>query len=301
MYFNNSLDLFTHAFPEKRTGKFIQFPITRIFIAVLFLVPVILLSHIIGTEFFKSLGEPYYTFLRYLRDIIFFVLLLIAYKSYTKYVEKRKALELNPKHLWFEFGSGFVISMGVVCFMVVLMTLLGYYSISSFNSPSVLADRTGVYLMASFMEELVFRVILFKLVEEFAGSWIAIVVQGLLFGFAHLGNENATLWTSLSLVISDSILFGAAYMLTRRIWLIWGMHFSWNFFQEGIFGMPNSGFQRDGLIKPIIDGPVWITGGKFGIEASVISIFILFIIGLIILKKAIEYKQLVLPVWVRNK
>ena len=88
-------------------------------------------------------------------------------------------------------------------------------------------------------------------------------------------------------------------MLTRRIWLIWGMHFSWNFFQEGIFGMPNSGYQRDGLIKPIINGPEWITGGKFGIEASVISILILLIIGIIILKKAIEKNQLVLPAWKR--
>lgn len=301
MYFNRSDELFTHVFPEKRTGKFIQFPITRIFIAILFIVPVPVLSNIFGLELFKSAGEPYYTLLRYLRDIIFFVLFLLAYRSYTNYVEKRKALEFKTKDLLAEFGYGSVISMSVVCFMVALMTLSGYYSIESFNSPAVLAGRTGEYIMGSFIEELVFRVIIFKLVEEFAGSWIGLAVQGLLFGFAHLWNENATVWTSLSLVISDTILFGAAFMLTRRIWLIWGMHFSWNFFQEGVFGMPNSGFQREGLIKPLIEGPVWITGGKFGIEASVVSIVILFIIGLMILKKAIERNQLVLPVWIRNR
>jgi membrane protease YdiL (CAAX protease family) len=191
--------------------------------------------------------------------------------------------------------------MAIVFLMVGLMMLMHYYTIETFNSPLVLTDRTVVYFMGSFTEELIFRVILFKLVEEFAGSWISIIIQGLAFGFAHIGNENATLWTSLSLVISDTILFGAAYMLTRRIWLVWGLHFSWNFFQEGIFGMPNSGYQSDGLIKPIIEGPEWITGGKFGIEASVIVILIWFIIGLIILKIAIEKNQLVLPVWKRNK
>ena len=301
MYYNLSNELFTKVIPTKRIGKFIQFPITRIFIAILFLAPVSILANLIGLELLKSLAEPYYTLLRYLRDIILFILFLVAYRSYTNYVENRKALELNTKSFIPEIGLGFFISIGVVCFMVILLMLLGYYRIDSFNSPQVFADRIAEYYMGSFIEELIFRLILFKLVEEFAGSWIGIIVQGLVFGFAHIGNENATIWTSLSLVISDTILFGAAYMLTRRIWLIWGMHFSWNFFQEGIFGMPNSGYQKDGLIRPIINGPEWITGGKFGIEASIISTLILFVLGLIILKKAIEKNQLVLPVWKRNK
>jgi len=300
LYYNKSDELFTKVFPQNQIGKFIQFPITRLFIALLFLLPVSFLANLVGLELIKSLGEPYYTLLRYLRGIIFFVLFLIAYRSYTNYVEKRKALEFNTKSLIPEFGLGFIMSMSIVCFMVALMMLLGYYKIDSFNSPKILTDRTVVYYMGSFTEELLFRVILFKLVEEFAGSWIGIAVQGLVFGFAHIGNENATILTSLSLVVSDTILFGAAYMLTRRIWLIWGLHFSWNFFQEGIFGMPNSGFQRDGLIKPIINGPEWITGGRFGIEASIIVIVIWFIIGLLILRKAIEKKQLVLATWKRK-
>lgn len=301
IYFNKSEELFTKVFPQKRIGKFIQFPITRIFIAVLFLLPVSVLANLVGLELIKSLEEPYYTLLRYLRDMIFFILFLVAYRSYTHYIENRKILEFNTKSFMPEIGLGFFISIGVVCFMVILMMLLGYYRIGSFNPPAVFADRTVEYFMGSFTEELIFRLILFKLVEEFAGSWIGIVVQGLVFGLAHIGNPNATIWTSLSLVISGTILFGAAFMLTRRIWLIWAMHFSWNFFQEGIFGMPNSGFQSDGLIKPIIEGPEWITGGKFGVEASVISILFLLIVGLIILKKAIENNQLVLPVWKRNK
>ena len=301
MYYNKYDELFTKVIPQRRIGKFIQFPITRIFIAILFLLPISILANLVGLELIKSLEAPYYSLLRYLRDIIFFILFLVAYRSYTHYIEKRKAIEFNTKGFIPELGLGFGISLGIVCFMVVLLMLLGYYRIDSFNSPVVLADRTVVYFMGSFTEELIFRIILFKLVEEFAGSWIGIIIQGIVFGFAHIGNENATVWTSLSIVFSDTILFGAAYILTKRIWLIWGLHFSWNFFQEGIFGMPNSGYQRDGLIKPIIDGPEWITGGKFGIEASVVSILILFIIGIIILKKAIEKNQLVLPVWKRVK
>ena len=124
MYYNKSEELFTRVFPQKRIGKIIQFPITRIFIAILFVVPVSLLANLIGLELIKSLGEPYYTILRYLRDIIFFVLFLIAYRLYTNNVEKRKALEFYTKDLISEFGAGFLISMSIVCLMVVLMMFM---------------------------------------------------------------------------------------------------------------------------------------------------------------------------------
>ena len=65
--------------------------------------------------------------------------------------------------------------------------------------------------------------------------------------------------------------------------------------------MPNPGYQGEGLIKPIINGPEWITGGKFGVEASITAALILSIAGLIILKITIKKNQLVLPVWKRNK
>ena len=260
MYYNRSDQLFTKAISHTRIGSITQFPITRIFIALLFLIPVSILDNLVNLDTFKSLGEPYFTLVRYLGGIILFSLFLIAYRSYTHYVEKRKAIEFNTKNFLQEFGSGIAISFGIVCIIVLLMFSLGYYRIESLNSPAILADRTIVYILGSFIEELLFRVIIFKLVEEFAGSWIALLIQGLVFGFIHISNENATLLSSLSIIISSAIFFGAAYMLTKRIWLVWGLHFSWNFFQEGIFGMPNPGYQSNGLIKPVLNGPEWKTG-----------------------------------------
>jgi CAAX protease family protein len=114
-------------------------------------------------------------------------------------------------------------------------------------------------------------------------------------------NPNATLGTSLGLIISTTFLLGGAYMLTRRIWLIMGIHWSWNFFQAGVFGMPNSGTTSRGWIKPEINGQTWITGGAWGIEASVIAIGLMFLAGLFIFLMAIRNGQLVKPIWVRRK
>ena len=77
---------------------------------------------------------------------------------------------------------------------------------------------------------------------------------------------------------------------------------SWNFFQDGIFGMPNSGITEfPSWIVSEISGAKWITGGSFGIEASYIAIFMSLLVGLIIFKGAIQKNQIVKPLWVRKK
>jgi hypothetical protein len=116
----------------------------------------------------------------------------------------------------------------------------------------------------------------------------------------HLGNENATLWTILLVAISD-VLLAAAFIYTRRIWMVWGIHLGWNFFQDGIFGMPNSGITKlPSWINPAINGPEWITGGNFGIEASYIAILLSIVVGIIILKKAMDNGMMVKPFWRRG-
>jgi len=71
------------------------------------------------------------------------------------------------------------------------------------------------------------------------------------------------------LVVTDFLLLGA-FVLTRRLWLVWGIHAGWNFFQDGVFGLPNSGITSlPSWITPEITGPQWLTGGTIGLEASV--------------------------------
>ncbi|OGU58159.1 MAG: hypothetical protein A2V66_12150 [Ignavibacteria bacterium RBG_13_36_8] len=299
--FNSSSELFTKVIPVTWYGKTIQFPITRIFIVLLFLAPVTILANLIGLEFVRSFSEPYSSLLRYSRGLVFLILFILMYGLYTRYIERREPLELSFTKFYKELGFGVSIAFGLVGIMVLFMYVLGFYKIGSFGSLNNMSASFVTQMMVGFTEELIFRLILFKLVEEFAGSWIALIVQALIFGFAHITNPNASVWTSTGLVISDLFLFGGAFMLTRRIWLIMGIHWGWNFFQAGVFGMPNSGIDRPSWIEPIITGPEWITGGAWGIEASYIAIALCLLIGICIFKKAIDNNQLVLPVWRRNK
>ena len=294
-----SEQLFTSVHPQSVLGRIIQFPIVRILIVALFIAPFLLFHNNVIAELIASSSGLLHSLLVYVDVVVSVVIFLLLYYLYVRYVEKRKAWEISRGKSIMEFGWGFFISFALVGFMVLLMYLLGYYRVIQFDSPQIIIDSLFFFGMGSFIQVLAFRVILFRLFEELLGSWLAFVLVAAIFGIAHFQNPNTSLWSTLALIISD-ILLVAAFMYTRRIWLVWGIHMGWNFFQDGIFGMPNSGITSfESWIQPAISGPEWVTGGSFGIEASVIAVLLSLGVAIVILKMSINKKQIVSPVWKR--
>ncbi|NQX94754.1 MAG: CPBP family intramembrane metalloprotease, partial [Erythrobacter sp.] len=163
----------------------------------------------------------------------------------------------------------------------------------------------GVFMsagvVAGFVEEVLFRGIIFRWVEELAGSWAALAVSALLFGFAHAGNENATLFSSVAIAIEAGVLLGAAYMLTRSLWLAVGIHAGWNLTQGLVFDVAVSGFEVNGVVEAQMSGPDWLSGGAFGLEASVIALVVATSAGLVMLRMAGKRGEIVKPLWVKGE
>ncbi|MCU0252879.1 MAG: CPBP family intramembrane metalloprotease, partial [Vicinamibacterales bacterium] len=156
-------------------------------------------------------------------------------------------------------------------------------------------------LGTGFYEELWFRGAIFRLTEEWFGSWIAIVVSSLVFGFVHLSTEGATVMDVTFISIEAGLLLAAAYMLTRRLWLCIGFHAAWNFTQGSVFSGAVSGTQEPtGLIKTTMHGPELITGGNFGMEASVVALVLLTTTGVVMLVMAIRRGEVRSPMWTRR-
>ena len=86
-----------------------------------------------------------------------------------------------------------------------------------------------------------FRGVLFRWLEEFGGSWVALLLTSVLFGAAHLANPNASWIAAIGIALEAGVMLGAAYMLTRSLWLPMGLHAAWNFTQGEIFDIPVSG------------------------------------------------------------
>jgi hypothetical protein len=96
-------------------------------------------------------------------------------------------------------------------------------------------------------------------------------------------------------------MLGAAYMLTRSLWLPMGIHAAWNFTQGEVFDIPVSGTKVHGLVQAKLTGPPLLTGNGFGLEASLIAMVIATLFGIFLLWLAIRKGELMQPWWVRRR
>jgi len=292
-----SQKLLSQAAPKTTAGKILQFPLFRIVLVFLFIGPYLLLhNNLIGDALALSSGNARSLFLA-VDAILSIGIIMFLYSLYTRFIEKRKAFEMSCKQSVRELFTGILISLGLVGGMVLLMAALGYYRIDQMGSPMIFLEGVFFFGMGAFLQVLAFRLVLFKLSEEILGSWLAFILIAVVFSLVHLGNPDAGLLSTVFFILGD-ILLAAAFIYTRRLWMVWGIHLGWNLFQDGVFGMPNSGItDLPSWIQPNISGPEWITGGSIGIEMSVIATVLSLIVGLVIVKKAVEKKQIISPVW----
>jgi hypothetical protein len=90
-------------------------------------------------------------------------------------------------------------------------------------------------------------------------------------------------------------------MLTRRLWPCIGFHVAWNFTQAGVFsGAVSGAFEQPGLLKARLEGPELLTGGAFGMEASLVALLVCTVAGVAILITAVRRGNIVKPSWRRK-
>jgi hypothetical protein len=194
-------------------------------------------------------------------------------------------------------GAGFALMAASVG----LAAVLGIYRITGSGDTSrLLLELVVVAIMPAFTEELLFRGILFRWIEEFGGSWLALAVTSALFGMAHILNPNATWFSSFAIAVEAGVLLGGCYMLTRNLWLAMGLHAGWNFTQGEIFDVPVSGIDEHGLVQAQLSGPELLSGGQFGLEASLICLTIATVTGIVLVVRAAQKEHLIRPHWLRD-
>jgi membrane protease YdiL (CAAX protease family) len=227
-------------------------------------------------------------------------LALAVYWGFVRFVERRPVTELARRGRR-QFGMGLWLGFLLYAASIAILMWLGAYRIEGVNSWLYLLPMLPIAISSGVFEELIHRGVLFRVTEEYLGSWIALAASSLFFGLHHLGNEDGTLQGALFLSVEAGVLLAAAFMLTRRLWLGMGLHMSWNFAQGGIFSGTVSGNDMPpGLITPVISGPELLTGGKFGVEASIIAVTLCTATGLILLVMAIRRGKIIPPLWRRS-
>ncbi|WP_404367876.1 lysostaphin resistance A-like protein [Sphingomonas sp. MMS24-J45] len=228
-------------------------------------------------------------------------IIMLAYWILVRFVERRREVADFATRGWLaELGGGFGAGIVLFSLVFVIILVLGGYRIVGTNSPSVLLLPLATSLLTGLVEETLFRGIFFRLMERLFGSWIALALSGALFGAAHLANPNATLFAGIAIALEAGIMLAALYMLTRRLWAAIGLHAAWNFAQGALYGIPVSGFQQVGLLKPAVSGSTLLTGGAFGAEASLTAVIVDTLFGVALLVLAYRRGNFVAPMWARR-
>jgi hypothetical protein len=225
-----------------------------------------------------------------------------AYRLFTRLLERRRAEELAGGITAVgELASGVAVGLGMIAAPVAILWVGDAYRVVEVSGGLFLIVPLVASATAAFMEELVFRGLLFRIVEERWGSWLALGLTSLLFGLVHAANPEATTWSLATIVLTAGLVLGAAFLATRRLWLPVGIHFAVNFAQGGLFGLPVSGKARQGIAKAEVDGPEILTGGAFGLEASLLLLLLALLVGGWLLRWAHRAGRWRPPFWIRRR
>jgi len=271
-------------------------PFLRLPLALMFLIPVFVMQMLTPRWTRPFVGRPADAVLG---ALVACVLGWLAYRVYVKLIERRRGVEFGAQGAVRELGSGLVIGAALFSATIGVLAALGLYTVQGWRDPAVLIAPLALSVGAAVIEELLFRGVIFRIIEASLGTWIALVISAALFGLVHLGNPNATWRAAAAISLEAGVMLAAAYVLTRRLWLPIGIHAAWNFTQGGIFSVAVSGGKTDGLLVATLNGPSWLSGGEFGAEASVVAMLLCTALGLWLLVLAARRGNFMAPFWKR--
>jgi len=236
------------------------------------------------------------------RNAIILTVVLLTYKLAITRLGEHPRDDLSGRRALPDLAIGLLMGFLIMALSVGAAAIADVYSIiGQGDSRQLVHELVTSAIMPAFMEELLFRGILFRWLEEFAGSWAALIITSALFGAAHLMNPNATPVAAFGIAIEAGVLLGGAYMLTRSLWMPMGLHAAWNFTQGEIFDVPVSGIDEHGLVQAKLSGPALLSGGGFGLEASLFAMVIATAVGVWMVWLAVKRGEVMQPWWVRRR
>lgn len=209
-----------------------------------------------------------------------------------RYFDKRLFSEygININRLW---GKEYLVGVGIAVFAQGIIFIIewqsGWITITEYgwNTDTEIPFAIGLIgyflamLMVGFHEELLSRGYqILNLTEGLrypkigtrGAIIIAVLLTSSLFGFLHASNPNASLISTFNIILAGIVL-AVPFILTGRLALSAGLHFSWNFIMGGVLGFPVSGNTIEFTVLRIQQGgtDLW-TGGSFGPEAGLLGL-----------------------------
>ena len=266
-------------------------PLTKIFVGITICFSFfVVIQNFVSKPFFYAIIEDKNSADPFIHLISFFAL-LSSYYYFFRWYDKREIKELSVHHLPKELIGGFIIGFSAISLSIFILYLLGYYHIIDIVTDEYSLKLFMTLVVAALIEDLFTRGLVLRELENWLGTNIAIVVIMLIETY-HIFNPNTTLFSffvSLGWGFTMSMLF----VYTKRVWLPFFFHLGWNFAQP-FYGSNLTGLNDMGrIIISKFEGPILFTGGGVGIEDSIITVLILFAIGVFLYYRSIKEGKII--------
>ncbi len=173
--------------------------------------------------------------------------------------------------------GGLGVGVGVALLVVALMAATGAVSWAPEGGSLTgwlagAGHAAGVLVLPAASEEVLVRGYPLQALADAWGSGRALIATSLVFGAAHMANPGVT-GLAVANVAVAGVFLGVLYLRTGSLWWATGAHLGWNWAHGYLADLPVSGLNvADApLVRGVVHGPGWLTGGAFGPEGSVAS------------------------------
>lgn len=203
-------------------------------------------------------------------------IILVLYALFVRWMERHWPTDLSLDRLVPHTLLGLLVGFIFMALVVSIIVAMGYATVTwkGFSGEKQFSVFM-MFLAVAVGEEMIFRGVIFRWIDERWNTWVALLISAILFGWIHISNENGSWWSSFAIAIEAGLLLGAAYKWSGNLWVPIGIHWAWNYTQGNIFGLAVSGSNAGTtMLVTTVNGPDIITGGAFGPEASIITVFL---------------------------
>lgn len=207
-----------------------------------------------------------------------FIPLIIAFVLLTRIIKKYNFITKtfwfgyqNNNFKWAIIGLGFGFAANGLGVLVAVLNKNISLVFASENFLLILLASAAV-LIQSFTEEMMFRGFLFQAIAKAHKPWLGIILPALIFSAAHFFNPGISTFGKINIFLIGAV-FGLGAYYFKSFWWAVTFHAAWNFTQNFIFGLPNSGvFSQISVFKLKNSTDSLFYSTSFGIEQSVTAL-----------------------------
>ena len=201
------------------------------------------------------------------------ILIFTGYLLFSRFFIERNSTTIRSKGIISELPLFTGIGAGSILLIVFILYISGSLTLTATELTPERYHLVVMLFLLCLTEELLYRGLIYRLIELNYGIIPALSVSAILFSIGHFFNEGFNIMSFLEILLGGTAM-GLLFSLRKSIWAPLGFHFGWNYAQSAL-GLTLSGtdeFSALRILSGSLDGSALITGGDFGIENSIITI-----------------------------